>query len=734
MFVPLTPLSQTPLMPRMTSRPRASRRKGSEDGHGFRRLAQLAQTVTASLALGEVLESVARAAMDLVPDSSARIWVVEGDWLALGAEAGTIESRGEPRKTRLSFGEGLTGHVAATRAPLAVEEVLSDFRMVNVEWMRAQGFVAYIGLPLGVRDHLVGVLSLHTRHAHRFTDDEVEILTSFGTQAAIAINNARLFEETQDRRRAAEALAHAARSLTESLDVATVAERIVGSLQPLFDARYAVLRRRRPDGSLEVIASAGPARDFFGPGDLLQPGLGLAARAVAEGRLVSSRDVLEESGLGLDDRLRDRLRIAGVRSFLVAPLAVRGSITGVLAIGHEAAHDFSEGETTLLGTFADQAALALENARLYQEAQAREAFIRHVIESLGEALVVLDQDGIVLTWNEAASAIVGRPAAATIGRPFLEAFSGLGPQVADAIRGLLTGRTGRFTLEAVERREASDRRVVLNVKGSVLTERDAPSGAALLIEDITERVGLSRAMRQAEKMAALGTLSAGIAHEVNNPVGIITSRIELMLEEARGQALPEGFRGDLEVLHRNAGRVARIIQGLLSLSRPSYQALGPLDLNRIVQDTVLLVEAQMATQAIRVALAIDPALSLIQGDATGMQQVVLNLLTNAREAMPDGGEIRIDTGRDPARPTHVRLRVADSGCGIPAEDLPKIFDPFYTTKTNGTGLGLSVSYGIVREYRGAMDVQSEPGRGTTFILTFPALGVEELPDRELRLR
>jgi PAS domain S-box-containing protein len=668
--------------------------------------------------------------MDLVQDSSARIWAVEGSRLVLKVEAGAVGPPGEGRRTVLEFSEGLTGHVASTLAPLVVERMLSDPRTVNVEWMRRQGFVAYIGLPLGVRDRLVGVLSLYTRHAHRFTDDEVEILTSFGTQAAIAINNAQLFEETQDRRQAAESLARAARTLTESLDVGTVAERIVATVQPLFKARYVVLRRRRPDGSLVVMASAGQARSFYEPGNVLPPGVGVAARALAEGRPMWCRDLLADRSIGLNEEALERTRSAGIRSFLVAPLIGRGATTGVLGIAYEDARDFSEGEVTLLETFADQAALALENARLYQEAQAREAFIRNVIESLGEGFVVLDERGSVLTWNQAVGRMSGVSADAATGRPFSEAFLGLSASVDDSIRRLLAGEMSHFVLDAVERHAPGDARVVLNVKGSALTERDTPSGAALLIEDITERVSLARAMRQAEKMAALGTLSAGIAHEVNNPVGIMTSRIELMIEEGESQGLPAEFLEDLQVLHRNARRVARIVQGLLSLSRPSYEALGALDMNRVVQDTVLLVEAQMTAQSIRVVTALDSALPVILGDPTSLQQVVLNLLTNSREAMPDGGEIRIETGRDPLQPLHVRLRLADSGCGIAAEDLAKVFDPFYTTKSHGTGLGLSVSYGIVREHRGTMDVQSAPGEGTTFLLRFPMLRLEDFAKPE----
>jgi signal transduction histidine kinase len=208
-------------------------------------------------------------------------------------------------------------------------------------------------------------------------------------------------------------------------------------------------------------------------------------------------------------------------------------------------------------------------------------------------------------------------------------------------------------------------------------------------------------------------------HELNNPIGIISSRIELMLMELEGQNLPSQLREDLLVLERNAQRVARIARGLLSFARKSPGDRVPLDLNKVVDETLLLARKQMSQEGIQIQATLDRFLPPLLGDANALQQVVLNLITNSREAMPDGGTIAIETGPAPGRPGWVRLVVADNGPGIPPELVSKIFDPFYTTKAEGTGLGLSVSYGIIRDHRGLVDVQSEPGKGSTFILTFP---------------
>jgi hypothetical protein len=243
--------------------------------------------------------------------------------------------------------------------------------------------------------------------------------------------------------------------------------------------------------------------------------------------------------------------------------------------------------------------------------------------------------------------------------------------------------------------------------------------AMAFITDITQRLAVERAIRQAERLAALGTLAAGVAHEINNPVGIMSSRIELMLMEAQERHLPDDLVEDLRVLHRNALRVVRIAQSLLSFARQSPADRQAVDLNRCVEDTLLLIARQMGQEGIRVVTHLDPTGPVVLGHANALEQVVLNLVSNARDAMGGEGEVSIESSFVPDRPGWVQLTVRDTGPGMPPEVLSRIFDPFFTTKERGTGLGLSVSYGIVRDHNGTIDVQSDPGRGTTFTMTFP---------------
>jgi len=349
-----------------------------------------------------------------------------------------------------------------------------------------------------------------------------------------------------------------------------------------------------------------------------------------------------------------------------------------------------------------------------------EALSRAFLASASESIVATDATGRIVLLNARAETMFGYTRAELIGQPVEllipkrlrerhvahRATYMAAPRVRSMGQGLdLIGL----------RKDGSEFPVEVSLS---FVQTDEGTSAIAFITDISERVALQRAARQADKLAALGTLSAGIAHEINNPIGIITSRVEVMLLEAEGGELPAELRKDLDVILRHARRVASITQALLSFARLSPGNREPVSLNRVAEEMVHLAQKDMSRARVDVTLKLDENLPGISADANAIGQVLLNLLTNALRAMPDGGEITIETSHLPATRS-VRLLVRDNGSGIPPEILPRIFDPFFTTKPDGTGLGLSISHGIVHEHHGTVDVNSEVGKGTTFTLTFP---------------
>jgi PAS domain S-box-containing protein len=349
-----------------------------------------------------------------------------------------------------------------------------------------------------------------------------------------------------------------------------------------------------------------------------------------------------------------------------------------------------------------------------------EATSRAFLESASEGIVIADAAGRIVLVNArtetmfgyARAELIGQPVEVLIPAPLRErhvahrATYMAAPRIRSMGRGLdLAGLKKDGTEFPVE--------VSLSY---VVT--DEGTRAIAFVTDISERVAFQKAARQADKLAALGTLSAGIAHEINNPIGIITSRVEVMMLEAEEDGLHAEVRKDLEVILRHARRVAAITQALLSFARQSSGTRGPVNLNQVAEEIVQLARKDMSRARVEVTTKLDETMPTIVADANAIGQVLLNLLTNARSAMPEGGEITIETSHLAAARS-ARLTVRDTGSGIPPEILPKIFDPFFTTKSEGTGLGLSISHGIVHDHHGTLDVRSEVGRGSTFILTFP---------------
>jgi len=352
-----------------------------------------------------------------------------------------------------------------------------------------------------------------------------------------------------------------------------------------------------------------------------------------------------------------------------------------------------------------------------------EATSRAFLESASEGIVATDAAGRIVLVNAQTERMFGYTRAELIGQPVELLIPTRAREAHVRHRGDYTAAPhvrsmGKSLDLAGLKKDGTEFPVEVSLS---CVQSDEGTLAIAFIIDISERLAFQRAARQADKLAALGTLSAGIAHEINNPIGIISSRVEVMLLEGEGGGLPAEMRKDLDVILRHARRVASITQGLLSFARQSSGIREPVNLNQVVEEIVQLARKDMNRARVEVTVKRDERLPAIMADSNAIGQVLLNLLTNARRAIPDGGEITIESLHLPASGS-VRLVVRDTGTGIPPEVLPKIFDPFFTTKPEGTGLGLSISHGIVQDHHGTMEVRSEVGKGTSFTLTFPIGG------------
>ncbi len=357
------------------------------------------------------------------------------------------------------------------------------------------------------------------------------------------------------------------------------------------------------------------------------------------------------------------------------------------------------------------------------ELRKRDATIRAFFESASEGIVGVDRDGRIVLVNPRLESIFGYEREELMG----QSVELLVPDRIRPVHGrhradyFARPRTRSMGLGmSLTGRRKDGTEFPIEVSLSFIPDDEGGVGMAF-VTDISERVAQERQARHVEKLAALGSLAAGIAHEINNPIGIILSRIELMLMDVGDQGISGQPVADLETLHRHATRLGHIAHGLLSFGRQHQPDRQPLDLSEVVEDTLLLTGKQLGRDGIHIVTALDAGLPRVWGDATALEQVLMNLLLNGRDAMPTGGTLRIETRLASDQPGVVRLIVADTGVGMAPEVLAKVGEPFFTTKATGTGIGLSVSYTIIREHGGTMHAESEPGRGTTFTISFPVM-------------
>ena len=517
-----------------------------------------------------------------------------------------------------------------------------------------------------------------------------------------------------------------ARDLNSDLDLNRLAERLVSRVvETLLVDRMALLLE-------DEVAPHFGSMWASGFGDSHPPAL--PKRSAVGSRLTDGHNVT------LDDPTAAVLfpaeeiefwRDAGLYYFV--PCVAKDGTMAVLALGRKDSGDpLNSEDMALLAAVAGQIATALENARLYRQLHLKaveidrmRAFNENILESLDDGLLVTDLDDRVVRWNHALEQLYGVTHADAMGRELDDLFDA--PFV-EAIRAARRDTPDGATLSRMPLLGRADHAAEpLIVNAAVVPLRRAEgtdettAGTIVIIEDVTARVQLEEQLRLSEKMASIGLLAAGVAHEVNTPLTGISSFTQMLLEGAD----PQDPRTHLlEKIERQTFRAAKIVNGLLTLSRPSSSDRSIVDLNLVVGDVLALLEHQFETQRVRVRRELNETPVVLMGQEHKLQQVFLNLFLNARDAMPKGGWLSVSTHVEGGR---VIAEVADTGSGIPNEYLARIYDPFFTTKAigQGTGLGLSITYGIVREHGGAVDCESIVGQGTRFILSFPAVLAEQ---------
>src|SRR4051812_27861639 len=528
----------------------------------------------------------------------------------------------------------------------------------------------------------------------------------------------RLVRSEYERRRAAEelnrrlselfSLQELSYVLSDSLELDRIVEQVVRYAVRFLDAQGALLALMgdAPGDPIHVAAAEGTLSALRGR-RIAKDAEGLVAHATGHDHL----ELVRNSGP------EPTTIVPGFQAAAAAavPLRSHGAVIGTLVITDPREGQFVPEDVRLLSTLATHAAVVIANARFFEMVRRAKEQWETAFDALSEGIAVVDTDGIVRRANRSLASLLGVPLPALVGTPLGDALLGKSHALSELLDKT---RRGERTAPLVARDELLQRAVRVNAA------RIAGSGfeqsVVVLVEDVTEQQALETQLVQSEKLAAVGQLVSGVAHELNNPLTSIAGLSEFLLEQ---KELGKKDRGHLQVIQEQAERAGRIVRNLLTFARKGTGERAPVDINDVIRRTLSLTAYDMKLKDITVTRELSGALPAVLGDLNGLQQVVLNLVTNAAQAVAENPrersrEIIVSTWFD----GQVHLRVADSGPGIPEDVVQSVFTPFFTTKEpgKGTGLGLSITYSIVESHGGHITIEPPPaGGGAAFRIDLP---------------
>jgi PAS domain S-box-containing protein len=657
----------------------------------------------------------------------------------------------------LGFTPGLTMELSVVPLaliPLAFAYAIVKYRLMDVEILFKRGMVytlatsavggLYLAIFLAGAHYMVG-----DRHSTilALLSAIVVVMVFTPIKSRIQVGIDRLFyRERYDYRRALLAFS---RDLNAHLDLDHLSSRLVERISDTFEVEKVALLVPGNGGELVVQAGQGLDENEWKKARL--PAGSSLYQRLARGEAVYYADSDESSRGDVRSGARppassassassersdrsekdDGLGIAGL-SYAI-PCRSADKVVGVILLGRRWDQSaLSSEDMDLLTMLSGQAATALENARLYRSLEQKAAeyaalkeHSENTIESLDAGILVLDFEGKVVRFNRALERLYGLARDRALGRAFDELFPKALSDTMESTMGKAwwtraeTSGISRLNLSNL----AGEEKVVKLQVAPFVGSGEEQKGTLVIFEDVTSRVELETQLKLREKMASLGLLAAGVAHEVNTPLTGISSFTQML----QAQTSEDDPRAKLLAkIERQTERASKIVNNLLNFARQGRVSFVPVRVNDVVRDVLSLLEHQLSRTRVKVRLELGDDVPEVMGDENKLQQVFLNLILNAQDAMASGGWLTIKTSASPPASEdsqEVVAIVSDTGQGISQDDIKRIYDPFFTTKragASGTGLGLSITYGIIQEHSGHIGVESSLGQGTSFQIRLPA--------------
>ncbi len=625
-----------------------------------------------------------------------------------------------PLPASVEAGEGLFGKVLTSRLPLLVEKASEDPRMVNLD-LYPIDLQSLASVPVASRGAIRGVLTVVSRRVSSFTAMDMQLLTVLGSQLGIAIENAELIAQLKEKMNQIALTNELSGSINSSLSIGTIFRMMVSEIRKLIEYdRASLLLYDEKKGHLLIFAldtrlNTGMTRGVKAPIEGTSAGW-----VLKENRPWMNRDLLAEMPFPLDKKLRDE----GIRSTISIPLAQEKKL-GVFNLDSREPAKYSETDLQVLLPVAKQISIALENALLFEEISREKKEWEKTFDAFTDMVWIDDHRQRILRANQALLKGVDVTMAGLSDLHCEDLLDRLG--VGHSCLCCETVTTQRQTFREVHGRKGK----IFHFWAYPLLDDEGQLYAVLhYLKDVTERKRLEQQLLRADKLASLVTLVAGIAHEINNPLGIIAGYAEALLDRAGDPSLQEveafeDFPEYLDTIHKEIFRCKETLGSLLEFARPHGRKSRELDINELLKEVILLVNHKAKRLHCRIEHHLNRELPKISAEPGSLRQLFMNIIINSLYHTPEGGGIEITTELNRNGPKEmIQVAIRDTGPGIRHEVIDKIFDPFFTTKPvgEGTGLGLSICHKIAEEHNGVIDVESEVGRGTTFFIKLPTKG------------
>ena len=690
----------------------AERRRRSAELETLHQASQ--QLLAAGLDPEATYAAVHRAVARLMPCEAFAIVLVEesGD---VSHAVYLYDQEGRWPDQRLSPGQGLSGYVISRGESVLINNATTDLDVPLVQFGTELSVRSVLGVPFRSDGAVSGALLTETYESGAFTEHHRLLLETLAAQFSSTIRNAYLHQREQAHMHEMSLITSVSASLRTADTRAEMPTVLLDQLLALLDVDGATLELLDAGtGIVRVELGRGVWADATG--HEIMPGSGLSAEVLATGQPYLNNDARNDARLFMPGLFGDCTAAAG------APMVAEGQTIGLLWIGSRrrlTGHDLR-----VLAAVADIAANAILRATLHEQVEAQARQMLQIMETVPQGVLLIDGAGNVLTANPVAR----RHLAALAPEP-LDRLTTLGGQPLHTF--LAPPEQGLWHEIRTDTR-------IYEVIGHPVPGDSGPKHWVMVIHDATQERQVRDQLQQQARLAAVGQLAAGIAHDFNNIMAAIVLYAQLV---AGRPGIPPDIKESVDVIREQAYRATDLISQILDFSRRAPLERRPTQLLPLLKEMLRLWERTLP-ESISVILEHDEQPCWIDADPTRIQQVLMNLATNARDAMPEGGSIRIklrqvavEAGAETPIATlapgeWVRLDFADDGVGMPSDVLAHLFEPFFTTKVRGqgTGLGLAQIHGIVKQHGGEIHVQSAVGHGATFSVYLPALEAPRTPE------